>query len=136
MAMDLMGMKEVVYSNLEEGLSIIMMKLETKSGTADSIVENYATSGTTPGAPGYGINGPTGLPLTVKGRGKLTVGGVSMPYVIGQRSVNGTNVAQLVGCVTPHGKRIAVVVLGQNTQPGGEYKFELTKKFLRAVRSF
>jgi len=139
-AMDFLGMKEVGYSNMKEGLSIILMKLESKGGSADSFVENYSNSGTNPGAPRFGINDTSGLPLVVKGRGKMIVGGENMPYVIGERSVNGAKVAQLVGCVIPHDTvgghgRMAVVVLGQNSR-AGDYKLELTKKFLRAVQGF
>ena len=131
MAFDLgMGMKQVHYSNPSEGLSIIIMKLDSKGGTADSIVGNYASSGTSslPADAAYDIGSAGGLPLIIVGKGRLTVAGESMPYVIGDRSVNGTKVPQFVGCVVPKDSRTPIVILGQNNLPGGAYKLALTKK--------
>ena len=138
MALNMLGMSVAVISNEKENLNITLLKLPrgTKDVSNDGILGEYVEKGV-PAAPGMDPSN-AGAPLTVKDKGKLTVGGEEMPYVCGVSERSGKSFSQFIGSVvSKKDQQNPTVIIVQGICLDSEtYKLEQTKQLLNAIKSF
>ncbi|MBI4533015.1 MAG: hypothetical protein HY711_03630 [Candidatus Melainabacteria bacterium] len=123
----------VVQHEPDQQMLILISKPQKEDVDADKLVNVLFEAGIkTPGQ--SGLEGGKGE--KVKLHGTETIGGESMPYIIGTMAdKKGTKFDGMVGCVVSKTKDKTVLIYGM--QPGGSpYNFEATKEFLKAIRTF
>ncbi len=135
MGLDLLGMSVAVLNNDSENLNLTFLKLPKggKDISNEEILGEYAEKGV-PNISGVDA-AKTSAPLTVKERGKLTVGGEEMPFVSGESSSKGNTFSQFIGCVIPKANPQVIIVQGISLK-SETFKLEAAKKLLSAIKSF
>jgi hypothetical protein len=138
MALDLMGVRTVSFSDMNEHLTIMLMQLEKapKAASAEQVIQSYARKGSTmPGAKAGPGSFASAYSMHIQSTGHMTVGGESMPYAIGESEQNRVKLFQLIGCIMPKQRDRPILIIGQSFQCN-EYKMELTKQFLARIKEF
>jgi hypothetical protein len=134
-ALNMFGTSVGVLTNEKEKLSITLLKLPRggKEVTSDAIVGEYAEKGI-PNVSGVDAD-KSSAPVTIKDKGKLTVGGEEMTFVSGVSERGGKTFSQFIGSVIPKSNPSVIIVQGICFD-SETYKMEQTKKLLSAIKSF
>jgi len=99
--------------------------------TAEEFVEKVADKGVM--TPGQAQNGRI---EEIKAKGTETVGGESMPYLVGTMTdKTGAKVEGMLGCVISKAKGKTVLILGLQ-QGDGAFDLDVTRKLLKSIKSF
>ena len=106
-----------------------MPKSEKTNLSAEQMLDQLATSGVPAGASGQTTK------IDVKSKGKTTVGGVEMPYVVGITSSKGSQVPSLMGIV-PASDGGLVMVIAMAPPTATEIDMEQCNKFFSTISSF
>jgi hypothetical protein len=135
MGLNMFGTSVGVVTNENEKLTITLLKLPRggKEVTSDVIVGEYAEKGI-PNISGMDAD-KTSAPLTVKDKGKLTVGGEEMTFVSGVSERGGKTFSQFIGSLIPKSNPSVIIIQGVCFD-SETYKMEQTKKLLSAIKSF
>ncbi len=135
MGLNLFGTSVGVVTNEKEKLTITLLKLPRggKEVTSEVIVGEYAEKGI-PNVSGMDAD-KTSAPLTVKDKGRLTVGGEEMTFVSGVSERGGKTFSQFIGSVIPKSDPSVIIIQGVCFD-SETYKIEQTKRLLSAIKSF
>lgn len=132
MSFDMMGVKFVTImdSNTEYSYSFVKMPNTKQSDMSpEDMVESMAVQG----VPSGGSGGTT--KIDVKSKGKMTVGGTEMPYVIGDTTNKGQKVPSLMGVIKT-GDGHLVMIIAMASPNSTDLDLNQVQKFFSMITAF
>lgn len=134
LALDMFGVKTVTVEHDADKQTVIFMTAPQKEDTDPQALVNklFEAGIKTPGQP----EGASGRFEQEKLRGTETVGGETMPYIVGSMSdKSGTKLEGFVGAIVSKSKGKTIIVYG--IQPGeAGYDTNTTKTLLKTIKGF
>lgn len=136
MGMDLFGACTIVcIEDSSVKMYYMLMKLPAKEKlTAEQMIDQAAAEGVPTATPG---GGQGTAKMEVKTKGKTTVGGVEMPYIVGiAENSQGTRNPAFLGCVCPNDSTNILILAMHTGQDATEINVDQVKQFLAQITSF
>lgn len=134
MCIDVGELKSVVIEDSRTGVTYTLLKRQTNFTklTDDALLEGYLDHRETFGLEEAGLM----KGFTASKRGHLTIGGQSMPYAIGHSQMSKFEVTQLIGLVTPVGKKDSFILFLVQTPSNQPLVIEDIQEFSKCIKRF
>jgi len=134
MCIDVGELKSVVVEDNNTGVTYTLLKRRTNSSNLsdEALLEGYLDHRETFGLEEAGLM----KGFTPSKRGHMTIAGQSMPYAIGHSQMSKFEVTQLIGLVTPAGKKDSFILFLVQTPSNQPLVIEDVQEFSKYIKRF